>query len=526
MSFHDRALPLRRARSRGHFAEAIPWMPFPGDHLPPAARGRAASGGQSARPLWVACYPMPMTREAPPLPEFVDVLSAAARIAPHARRTPVLRSQSLDAIAGCALYFKCENLQRVGAFKFRGACNAIFALDDEVAARGILTQSSGNHGAAVALAARLRGVPATVVVPEGAPKAKLDGIAGYGARIVRCAPNMAARTATAAALQAESGAHLVHPFDDAHVIAGQGTAALELLREVDGLDALLTPVGGGGLLSGSALVAKTLDSRIAVLGAEPTGAADAAASLAEARCITDMQANTVCDGLRGHLAPRTLAMLRAYADGILIVDDRDTLAAMRLLLLMLLWLCGVALYIVHVGNRDELADASVRGDAIIVLGAAAYDARPSPVFEERLRHGIDLYKAERAPTLIFTGGFGGSGARFAESQVGRRYALRRDVPDRAILIETSSRNTRENLGQAAALMRSRKLTRAIVVSDPLHMARALRICEEIGLDCLGSPTPTTRYRSFETRWRFLANEVYFFHRDRIARLRENNGDSP
>ncbi len=188
----------------------------------------------------------------------------------------------------------------------------------------------------------------------------------------------------------------------------------------------------------------------------------------------------------------------------------------RLLLLALLWLCGVTAYILYVGGRDEAADDTVRADAIIVLGAAAYDARPSPVFEERLRHGIALYKRGAAPTLIFTGGFGGSGARFAESQVGRNYALRRDVPDRAILIETVSRNTRENLGQAANLMRHRKLARAIVVSDPLHMSRALRICRDIGLECLGSPTPTSRFRSFGTRWRFLLGEVYFFHRDLVA----------
>lgn len=189
----------------------------------------------------------------------------------------------------------------------------------------------------------------------------------------------------------------------------------------------------------------------------------------------------------------------------------------RLLLLMVLWLCGVALYIVHVGGRDEAAGDKVRADAIIILGAAAYDARPSPVFEERIRHGIDLYKRERAPILIFTGGFGGSGARFSESQVGRRYALRDGVPASATLIETVSRNTRENLGEAAALMREKKLRRAIIVSDPLHMSRALRICGEVGLICLGSPTPTSRFRSFDTRWRFLLNEVYFFHRDLFVR---------
>lgn len=299
----------------------------------PTPRGDAA---RIRKPPATACYDVAMTASAttapaPTLPGFADVLAAAARIAPHARRTPVLRSRSLDALAGCELHFKCENLQRIGAFKFRGACNAIFALPAEVAARGILTQSSGNHGAAVALAARLRGVPATVVVPEGAPAVKLAGIAAHGARIVRCAPGMTARVAAAAALQAESGAHLVHPFDDADVIAGQGTAALELLREAGELDALVTPVGGGGLLSGCALTARALHPAIVVLGAEPAGAADAEASLRAGHCITDMPARTVCDGLRGHLAPRTLALLQRHTDGILLVDDADTLAAMRLL---------------------------------------------------------------------------------------------------------------------------------------------------------------------------------------------------
>jgi uncharacterized SAM-binding protein YcdF (DUF218 family) len=187
----------------------------------------------------------------------------------------------------------------------------------------------------------------------------------------------------------------------------------------------------------------------------------------------------------------------------------------RLCLLVLLWLCGVAGWIVYIGARDQAASGDVRADTVIVLGAAAYDARPSPVFEERIRHGIALHKRGLAPTLLFTGGFGGSGARFAESQVARRYAVRQGVPVNAIMIETVSRNTRENLGQAAALMRQRKMTRAIVVSDPLHMSRALRLCREVGIECLGSSTPTSRYRSFATQWRFLLAEVYFFHRDLV-----------
>lgn len=185
----------------------------------------------------------------------------------------------------------------------------------------------------------------------------------------------------------------------------------------------------------------------------------------------------------------------------------------RLLFLALIWLAGVAAYIVWVGQRDD----AVPADAIIVLGAAAYDAKPSPVFEERIRHGIDLYKRGLAPTLIFTGGYGGTGARFSESQVARRYAMREGVPAKAILIESLSRNTHDNLRQARVLMQQHKLHTVIIVSDPLHMARALRISRDLGIRSVGSPTPTSRFRSFATRWRFLLQEVYFFHRDRLPR---------
>lgn len=182
--------------------------------------------------------------------------------------------------------------------------------------------------------------------------------------------------------------------------------------------------------------------------------------------------------------------------------------AWRLLLLLVLWLAGVAAYIIWVGDRDQAAPA----DAIIVLGAAAYDKRPSPVLQERIRHAITLYHRDLAGHVIFTGGFG-KGAPYAESQVSERYALQKGIPARAILIETESHTTRENLQEAAKLMRENGMQRAIIVSDPLHMARALRLAREAGIDALGSSTPTTRFRSFQTRWRFLLQEVYFFHRD-------------
>jgi len=184
----------------------------------------------------------------------------------------------------------------------------------------------------------------------------------------------------------------------------------------------------------------------------------------------------------------------------------------RLCVLVLLWLLGVAAWIIWVGDRDQAAPA----DAIIVLGAAAYDAKPSPVFEERIRHGLDLYRQGYAPKLIFTGGFGGAGARFSESQVARRYALKQEIPARDILIENRSRTTRQNLVEAKRLMDAHGMHRAILVSDPLHMARALRLSKELGIDALASSTPSTRFRSFHTSWRFLAQEIYFFHRDLFA----------
>ena len=182
---------------------------------------------------------------------------------------------------------------------------------------------------------------------------------------------------------------------------------------------------------------------------------------------------------------------------------------LRLVLLAVLWLGAVAAHILYVGGRDDAGPA----DAIIVLGAAAYDARPSPVFEERIRHGLDLYERGLAPRLIFTGGYGGAKARFSEAQVARRYALRHDVPDSAILIESRSRTTLENLIETRALMQAHDLHRVIIVSDPLHMARALRAARRLGIDAVGSPTPSTRFRTFRTQREFLLREVYFFHRD-------------
>ena len=271
--------------------------------------------------------PTPATAE---LPDFAAIERAVQRIAAHVARTPTLRSRSIDALASASLVFKCENFQRAGAFKFRGACNAVWSLAEEIAARGVVTHSSGNHGAALALAARTRGIPARVVVPEGAVKSKLAAIEAYGATLHFCAATIAAREAAAAQLQAETGAELVHPYTDPRVIAGQGTAALELLREAGDLDALVAPIGGGGLIGGSAIAAKALNPNIEIYGAEPAGADDAYESLRRGQRVTDIVPNTVCDGLRGTIGEINLALLRRYGVRVLTVDDARTTAAQRL----------------------------------------------------------------------------------------------------------------------------------------------------------------------------------------------------
>ena len=272
-----------------------------------------------------------MDATAPPLPTFTDVLDAAARIAPHAHVTPVLRSRALDALAGCELHFKCEPLQRSGAFKFRGACNAVWSLSVAEAARGVVTHSSGNHGAALALAARTRGIACHVVVPEGAVAAKLAAIEAYGATLHRCAPGIAAREQAAARVERETGANFVHPYTDPRVIAGQGTAALELLQVAGALDVLVVPVGGGGLASGCALTLAAQAPACALVLAEPRGAADTAASLAAGTRVTEFVPDTICDGLRGTLGAPDFELLQRHRASVTEVDDADTLAAMRLL---------------------------------------------------------------------------------------------------------------------------------------------------------------------------------------------------
>jgi threonine dehydratase len=269
------------------------------------------------------------------LPGIGDIRAAAARIAPHAVVTPVLRNAVLDALCGAQLYFKCENLQRGGAFKFRGACNAVWALSDAQAARGVVTHSSGNHGNALALAAATRGIAAHIVVPEGAVQAKVMAIERAGAVLHRCAPTQAAREAMCAQVQRATGAVLVHPYADMQVMAGQGTIALELLQQVPELDALITPVGGGGLASGVAIAAHTLRPALQLFAAEPRGADDTAQSLVHGMRVTSVIPNTLCEGLRALVGEPNRAALRAHDVAVITVSDVETVAAMRLLWLEL-----------------------------------------------------------------------------------------------------------------------------------------------------------------------------------------------
>ena len=264
-------------------------------------------------------------------PTWDAIAAAHERIAPRIHRTPVFRSRTLDAMCGAELFFKCENLQKTGSFKIRGATNAIFSLTDEEASRGIVTPSSGNHGAAIACAAAWRGVPAWIVMPKNAPKVKCKAVEAYGGKITFCEPKVSARNEAAARVQAETGAVLIHPYDDDRIIAGQATAAKELLEEVGALDAVLTPVSGGGLLSGTALSAVHMQPDIGVYGCEPAKADDAYQSLRTGTLHALESSDTIADGLRASLAARTFAILQKHLSGIFLVSEEEIIHAMSLI---------------------------------------------------------------------------------------------------------------------------------------------------------------------------------------------------
>ncbi len=262
--------------------------------------------------------------------DFDDVRAAAARIEGIVAHTPILTSLALDSLAGRRLFFKCENLQHVGAFKFRGASNALAILGDQ-AKNGVCTHSSGNHAQAVALAAKQRGVPAYIVMPSTAPRVKVDGVRSHGAEITFCEPTLEARENTATAVMERTGATFVHPFDDERVIAGQGTAALEMINEAGPLDAIIAPIGGGGLLSGTSITTQALLPNARIFGAEPSGADDAAQSLAAGELIPQTSPDTICDGLLTSLCEMTYEILSTHLESIITVTDQEVIEAMRLI---------------------------------------------------------------------------------------------------------------------------------------------------------------------------------------------------
>jgi threonine dehydratase len=258
-----------------------------------------------------------------------DIQAAHARIKDKINRTPMLSSSTLNLQAQAQLFFKCENLQKVGAFKARGATNAVFLLSEEEARRGVATHSSGNHAAALARAAKLRGIPAYIVMPTNAPKVKQASVKRYHGEIILCEPTLEARERTANEVVARTGATLIHPYNDWRIMAGQGTSALEMLADVPELDIILCPVGGGGHLSGIAVAAKGLKPDIKVFGIEPSGADDAAQSFKSGQIVPATHPNTIADGLRTSLGEHTFATIRQHVDDILLVSESSIVTAMR-----------------------------------------------------------------------------------------------------------------------------------------------------------------------------------------------------
>lgn len=264
------------------------------------------------------------------IPSFADIRLASARIEAAIHHTPVLTSSNINDLTGVNLFFKCENFQKVGAFKYRGATNAVLSLADTEAAKGVATHSSGNHAAALALAAKKRGIPCFVVMPRTAPKPKIEAVRHYGATITFCEPNLPSRESTLELIVSQNGATVIHPYDNFQVICGQGTVAMELLEQSPGLDIILAPVGGGGLLSGTALAARAMKPQIKVYGCEPANADDAFRSFRSGRLMPALPPNTIADGLLTSLSERTFTIIREHVDDILTVPEESIIQAMLL----------------------------------------------------------------------------------------------------------------------------------------------------------------------------------------------------
>lgn len=265
------------------------------------------------------------------IPTLKDMLEARERIAPYVHRTPVLTSRFINELTGAELFFKCENLQKAGAFKARGASNAVFGLSDEQAAKGVATHSSGNHGTCLSYAAGQRGIPCTVVMPRTAPQAKKDAVRGYGGRVVECEPSTSSREAVFAEVVAETGAEFVHPYNDWRVIAGQATCSAELIEQVEGLDAVVAPIGGGGMVSGTCLTLSNLAPGIKIYAAEPLNADDAARSFRAGHIIADDAPETVADGLKVPLKELTWHFVQNHVTDILTATEEEIVEAMKLI---------------------------------------------------------------------------------------------------------------------------------------------------------------------------------------------------
>jgi threonine dehydratase len=270
------------------------------------------------------------------VPNTEVLRQARARISPELKRTPVLSSRTINRLCGGEVFFKCENMQRVGAFKARGALNAVLSLSEKEALRGVVTHSSGNHGAALAYAASLRDITATIVVPNTASQTKVENVKRYGGQVEFCEPTLEDREKVSNQLLESTGGVLIHPFDDFRVVAGQATAAMEFIEEVEGLELLVTPIGGGGLISGTCLAAKYFGRGIAVHGVEPEGADEAARSFQAGR-LTTFESNpvTIADGLLAHVSELTFGVIRDHVEGIAAVSDAETIHAMRLVWMVL-----------------------------------------------------------------------------------------------------------------------------------------------------------------------------------------------
>jgi threonine dehydratase len=264
-------------------------------------------------------------------PTYDDVIAAHERIAPYIHRTPVMTSSYINSLVGAELFFKCENFQKAGAFKARGASNAVFGLTDEQAAKGVATHSSGNHGTCLSYAAGRRGIPCTVVMPRTAPQAKKDAVRGYGGRVVECEPSTSSREAVFAEVVAETGAEFVHPYNDLRVITGQATCSRELMEQVEGLTSVVAPIGGGGMVSGTCLTLSTIAPKVKIYAAEPEQADDAYRSFKAGYIIADDAPETVADGLKVPLKENTWHYVQNHVTDILTASEEEIVEAMKLI---------------------------------------------------------------------------------------------------------------------------------------------------------------------------------------------------